>query len=766
MQIPGDSLLQKRHSLRKKPCSSETGLQALAAALVLTPRINYDIMKKLLLILWLVCPFTISAQNLLKGKITDRKGEALPGTNIQIEGRYDGASADEKGEYLFETLSTGEVSLKISLLGFHTISKKTVVRPGENVMDFVLQESVNALNAVVITAGVFEASDEKKMVMLKPLDIVTTAGGNADITAVLQLLPGSNRVGETEGLFVRGGSASETKTVIDGMIVQNPFFSSTPDVPQRGRFSPFMFKGTAFSTGGYSAQYGQALSSVLLLQTQDKISEASSLNLNANLAGLSAAYTHKGWISGSLYYGNLSPFLSLLKTNIDFEQVPESLGASVNIQENPTKNSSFKLYGTLSDNRSGLRLNSYDQDQTTYLFSLRNRNVFTHSTYEASFREGTWNLSSGLSYSKNNDFLNLGQTIADRLDERSQVRVMLTRLFGAGKSNAVFFGAEYHDIRLENVYGMYELSLKDRYSAVFSETEFYLSPKLALRAGLRAEYTSVIRKGNLAPRLSMAYKSGPNSQFSFAAGRFYQTPDKNYLYLNTRLGYEMADHLIVNYQIMKNDRTFRVEAFNKTYLHLVTEQTDSYDPNPYRFPTGLTANSGNGYARGFDVFFRDKKSVKNTDLWITYSFLDTERKFQNYPQKAMPGFASKHNFSMVFKHIFQKLNTNAGLTWAHTSGRRIYDFGSDFSSYETTKPYQNLSFSASYFRSYKRQFLVFYVAVDNILARKNIFGYRYSPDGRKRYEVIPPVYRTVFFGISWNIGQLDRLPKEANLDFN
>ncbi|MFB0908999.1 MAG: TonB-dependent receptor plug domain-containing protein, partial [Spirosomataceae bacterium] len=92
--------------------------------------------------------------------------------------------------------------------------------------------------------------------------------------------PGANRVGETEGLFVRGGSANETKTVIDGMIVQNPFFSNTPDVPQRGRFSPFMFKGTAFSTGGYSAQYGQALSSVLLLDTQDKIGTNSNWNLN------------------------------------------------------------------------------------------------------------------------------------------------------------------------------------------------------------------------------------------------------------------------------------------------------------------------------------------------------------------------------------------------------------------------------------------------------------------------------------------------------
>ena len=85
----------------------------------------------------------------------------------------------------------------------------------------------------------------------------------------LSTLPGTQKIGETEGLFVRGGSASETKTVIDEMVVENPFFSSVPDIPSRGRFSPMLFKGTFFSTGGYSAQYGQALSSVLVLKTQD-----------------------------------------------------------------------------------------------------------------------------------------------------------------------------------------------------------------------------------------------------------------------------------------------------------------------------------------------------------------------------------------------------------------------------------------------------------------------------------------------------------------
>ncbi len=193
-------------------------------------------------VLFLIFPLLTIGQSTIKGTVKEKKGETLPGANIQIAGTYDGASTDGEGNFIFNTDEIGEKILSVSLLGYKSLKKSITIKKRENVFDFVLEESINSLNAVVVTAGTFEASDEKKMVMLKPLDIVTTAGGNADITAVVQLLPGSNRVGEQEGLFVRGGSANETKTVIDGMIVQNPFFSSTPDVPQRGRFSPLCSK--------------------------------------------------------------------------------------------------------------------------------------------------------------------------------------------------------------------------------------------------------------------------------------------------------------------------------------------------------------------------------------------------------------------------------------------------------------------------------------------------------------------------------------------
>ena len=165
---------------------------------------------------------------------------------------------------------------QVSFLGFETYTDTIEINGGELTIDIAIKESFNELKAVVISAGAFEASDEKRGTILKPLDIVTTAGASGDIYGALTTLPGATQVGNDDGFYVRGGSDYETMTIIDGIPVQNPFFSTVPDVPSRGRFAPLLFKGTVFSTGGYSAEYGQALSSAIILNTADMPEQTSS----------------------------------------------------------------------------------------------------------------------------------------------------------------------------------------------------------------------------------------------------------------------------------------------------------------------------------------------------------------------------------------------------------------------------------------------------------------------------------------------------------
>lgn len=711
-----------------------------------------------------------SAQTILKGRILDQKGHPLPGANVYLRGTYDGANADSTGAFRFTTTRKDTATLLVSYMGYEPFAQKVSIGRTEPI-NVRLVEMDNELNTVVITAGSFEASDEKRMTMLKPMDIVTTAGAGADITAAMNLLPGTQRVGEQEGLFVRGGSNAEAKVVIDGLIVQNPYFSSMPDVQSRGRFQPFMFKGTSFSTGGYSAQYGQALSSVLLLNTTDKGTD-NGFSFGLNLASANISYeqaTARSSVSATGYYGNLKPLFALVRQNISWTHEPEFAGSSLTYRFRPSKTGMLKFYGMYSDSRLGMYFRNpggSDNENALTAFQQRNRNVFMTSTYTDSWADGRWLLNAGLSYSYDTDATNYDTLDFGRSSQRAQGRVVLTRLLA--NNNSVLFGAEAHALTLTNAVAGVNYQLHDNYGAVFIESQTYLSRNLAVQAGLRAEYSSVIGRFNWAPRLSMAYKTGLYSQVSFAYGQFYQTPDYRYLYRNTSLNFERADHLILNYQIIKNKRTFRVETFYKNYAQLVREFTDQpgsvsqFDANPYRFPWGRTNNTGNGYAQGFDAFWRDQKTVKGLDYWVTYSYVDTKRLFQNYTASATPTFISNHNISLITKRYFEKISTNMGLTYTISSGRPYYNPNRPDGEFLTdrTPTVNNLSFTASHIMRVHKNLVVLYAAVDNILNTHNVYTYRYTPDGRTRYAVGPQSYRSFF------VGGMMMLSRKAKVNVN
>src|SRR6185503_3302376 len=198
------------------------------------------------------------AQTTLSGTVKDPKGHPIRGASITIKDSYDGATADSTGAFRFRTSEKGTMTLAITNIGYNPVEQPVNLTGEPITLHIVMKEQLSELKAVTITAGSFTAGDAKRGAVLSSLDVATTAGSNADITAALKTLPGAQQVGEQEGLFVRGGAGYEAKQYIDGTLVNNPYYTSVPDIAQRGRFSPFLFKGTVFSTGGYSALYGQA----------------------------------------------------------------------------------------------------------------------------------------------------------------------------------------------------------------------------------------------------------------------------------------------------------------------------------------------------------------------------------------------------------------------------------------------------------------------------------------------------------------------------
>ena len=294
----------------------------------------------------LLAGYETTAQTELSGRVLSAKKKPLSGVNITIKNTYDGATSDSSGNFKFTSSEAGNLVLQAEIVGYKLFQQSVVLTGRSQNIEIILREVVDEMTAVVITAGSFEASDKKKATVLNPIDIVTTASGNGDVTGALKTLPGAQQVGESEGLFVRGGTAAETKTFIDGNIVNNFFYSSTPGIATRGRFSPFIFKGTVFSTGGYSALYGQAMSSALILESID-LPEQSSANISATVIGLGGGYQYldkkkRYSLGGSYNYTNLSLAFAVIKQRQDFENVPVYHNADANFRIKTSKSGMIK----------------------------------------------------------------------------------------------------------------------------------------------------------------------------------------------------------------------------------------------------------------------------------------------------------------------------------------------------------------------------------------------------------------------------------------
>ncbi len=160
-------------------------------------------MNKLLLIGLIILSADLKAQTVITGKIRDSRNKILPGISITLKDTYDGATSDSSGNFRFTTSETGNKLLQVSATGYKPFEQSVNLTGTPVSINISIKELITELNAVIITAGSFEASDQKKSTMLDPIDVVTTASANGDITGAIKTLPGTQQVGESEGLFVK-----------------------------------------------------------------------------------------------------------------------------------------------------------------------------------------------------------------------------------------------------------------------------------------------------------------------------------------------------------------------------------------------------------------------------------------------------------------------------------------------------------------------------------------------------------------------------------
>lgn len=685
------------------------------------------------------------AQTMISGKIVGAKNKAVAKANVYIDGTYDGAFTNDLGEFSFTTTAIGNQILVVSALTYEP-KKMDIAIERYFYQTIAIKSNTTELDEVVITAGTLEAGGRSKVSVLKPLDILTTAGNPGDIISALQTLPGTQIVGESGRLFVRGGEANETQTFIDGIRVAQPYLQTTNNVPTRSTFSPLLFKGTSFSTGGYSAEYGEALSSVLIMSTIDE-PEIEKTDIGVMSVGTSVGSTKK-WEKNSLSvnasYINLKPYQMVLPDNIAWVKPYESIGGESVFRQH-FERGLLKFYASYTASDLDVKQHNINYPDQLHLANS-NSNLYSNLSYKGRFGSN-WNLFAGVSYANSFnkglfDVYNFTNT-----ENASNMKLKLSKPIS--DKVRTHFGVDYLYTNFSETLNNFDNGYHSNILAAFSETDFLFSKKLVAKAGFRFSKNYLLGENNFAPRLALAYKVSKTQQFSMAYGTFEQAPKPDYLKYASYLNSEKAQHYILSYEYSKEKQLFKAEAYYKNYDNLVKYDTQAPMYNSYY------TNNGKGYAKGIELFWRDNKNIRNLEYWVSYSFIDSQRDYANFAKEATPSFVANHTLSVVSKYWIPKWRSQIGGTYTFASGRPFNNPNEVAFMNGRTKSYNNLSFNWAYLISQQK---ILFFSVTNIAGIKNVYGYDYAntKDANGVYQsqaIVPTADRFFFVGFFWTLSK-------------
>lgn len=707
----------------------------------------------------LIMPGNATAQGktTINGKVTDNHGTPLSFANVFIKNSTDGAMTDPEGVFTFFTKLKGECLLTASIIGYKTFNQKINMDTLKDFMFLItLEEKSVSLREAIVTASSYGSEKEKGLVISR-IDVLTTPGGAADIFQALKTMPGLTQVSESAELFVRGGDPLETTTIIDQAVVYHPFTFESGYGGLFSNINPSVVKSLYFTSGGFSAKYGNALSGVLDIETRNVPgSRVVNVGLSMANASITAEIPFVEDKSGVYfdYRQNYTQPIFWLNGGLDrFTQIPVSKSATGAVVFSYSKTGKIKLFGAYADDREGVNVERaeyngiFNGDSKNLYFNLQNSSIMSDNLLmknSLSFDRFINNWKIGIVDLTKTDYVyGFRNDLEYTLNSQSKLlfgfETELRKYVYDGKiSNSDF------DIRPGAESKILEATLKANRWGAYSEYQSLNTldiKDLTFTGGVRFDQFPTLNLSWIDPRFSLGYKLTEKSNLRFGWGIFHQIPDPRLFAPvdgNPDLQASRAVHYIASYDYAIDDmNSFRIELYHKKYDNLPLEKpVINYD------------NSGYGFANGVDVIFKGSLPFDITG-WISYGFINTKRLWMDYTELSNSSYDITHNFTIVAKY---NLSTylQLGLNAKYATGRPYTPVQSAIYHKEQSifeplyagtnsdrfPDYKRVDLRLTYFGQFYNSFpLVAYVEALNILNIQNIFGYSYSPDYTERKTI-------------------------------
>jgi len=668
-------------------------------------------------LLLLVFQSEIFAQNgTIRGFVYEKEtGEPVIFTNVYLYKTSIGAATDVNGYFTITRIPDGDYTLMVTYLGYDTLREKVTIK-GNTVLSkklFLNKASFN-LEAVQITAEKEEARSDTRtsVIKLTPKQIsrIPTIGGQPDLAQYLQVLPGVIFTGDQGGqLYIRGGSPIQNKVVLDGMIVYNPFHSI-------GLFSVFdtdILRNADIYTGGFNAQHGGRISSVMDLTTRDGNKKRMAGKIGASTFG--AKMMLEGPIKKQKEDGEGSASFIISAKNSYLKETSKALYNYIDTAGLPFNYTD--VYGKVSVNGSnGSKINFYGfnfNDKVDYqnLASYNWKSSGAGSNFLVIPGSNPVLLEGNFAYSTYKINM-LEGALPSRSSSINGFNMGLGFTYFLGKDE-IKYGLEM--LGFKTVFDFYNsvgraINQTENTTEIAGYVKYKMTRgKLLFEPGLRLQYYASLSNFSPEPRLAIKYNVSESLRVKMAGGFYSQnliSANSDRDIVNLFYGFlsgpdnlqetfdgkpvkhklQKAEHLILGVEIdPMPSMTMNIEVYYKNFSQLtninrnkIFEDNGDYYLKPDYLKKDFIIENGN--ANGFDISVKyDKKKIY---FWAVYSLAYVNR--YDGIIEYVPHYDRRHNVNLVSSYRFGK-----ELMWEFNAR---WNLGSGFPFTQTQGEYEKLLF--------------------------------------------------------------------------
>lgn len=197
--------------------------------------------------------------------------ERLPYVNVAVKGLTVGTSTNDQGEFTL-ALKPGTYEFLLNLVGYRTETRKIVVGASDQALIIRLTPTDILLQEVTVysSASSQVRQTDVSALALQGQRLVETTSVIPDVFRSIQTLPGISSNNEFSAKFnVRGGTSDENLVLVNGAQVYEPFHVKEAPNASIGIFNIDLMRKVTLVTGGFSARYGDRMSSVMDIEYRD-----------------------------------------------------------------------------------------------------------------------------------------------------------------------------------------------------------------------------------------------------------------------------------------------------------------------------------------------------------------------------------------------------------------------------------------------------------------------------------------------------------------